>query len=282
MIRWIPPLYRESTQALRIYCLQKAFVNVIETNDMKRRTLLGGSILLSIPFAGCLSESQDESGEDESDDGENVNREGTEETEYEKCGGRTIIVEELPESAKEEAVAAIENGEYETADRLLLAELIDISDAYLLYWNDNAKKYYTAHIEELDATTILRLKETLPKTNPVSVSNRLDEDVTLDISIKHNGGGLVDKRTKVKANDSVRINGDVEYQYGQYQATVFVEELELSADFSWEISETKSAGIEIYNRNDSDPEIGAVEDQADPNFCTWNEKGELTSGPEAT
>ena len=249
---------------------------------MKRRTLLVGSILLSIPFAGCLSESQDEGGENESDDEKNVNREGTEKAEYEKCGGRTTSIEELPESAKEEAVAAIENGEYETADRLLLPELIDLSGAYLVYWGESDTKYYTAHIEEMDAKTILHLKETLPETNPVRISNRLDQEVTLDITIKHNDDEIVNKRAEIQSNESARINGDIKYRYGQYQATAFVEELELSADFSWEISETKSAGIEIYRRDNSDPKIGAVQDQATPNFCAWNEKGELISGPEAT
>lgn len=49
-------------QALRIYRLQKVLVKIVEALDMKRRTLLLGSILPSFLFAGCLSDSQDENG----------------------------------------------------------------------------------------------------------------------------------------------------------------------------------------------------------------------------
>lgn len=63
MLIWVSPQCWESTLTLRMYGLLKVFVNIVEAQDLQRCTLLIGDILLSILFAGCLSSSQDKSGQ---------------------------------------------------------------------------------------------------------------------------------------------------------------------------------------------------------------------------
>lgn len=90
---------------------------------MKRRDIMAGICVTTAGFAGCLSGPLQDlaNGDSEPSDDERGRK---------RCD-HIATVSTLPNRAKIEAQAAIEDGAYETTDELLLPEVFDIDTSYL-------------------------------------------------------------------------------------------------------------------------------------------------------
>ncbi|WP_226482436.1 hypothetical protein [Natrinema amylolyticum] len=236
-----------------------------------------------------------ENGEESSAGPENSEGTGNSDAEvtYEQCGHTYISVPaDLPTAAEEEVLTAIEEGSYETSNRLILPQAFDLEDLYLIQRDSRDKTYYTAETEEGGAINRLRVTETFPETGPVMLRNDTERDLTFDVRIEYaatvdhevdietDGEVFFEETVSVEAGQSTELIGDATYRYGNYLAAINIAELQLKETVSWVMwEEWDSQGVirltteeELDHVSRAHSEIGLAPD------CEWNENGDLVRG----
>ena len=228
---------------------------------MKRRELLTSVGLASCVLAGCTgrrdggSEPVDATDESDSEGGEENN--SSSEVTYQECEERFILLSALPDSAKEEATTAYENGKYETESELVLSKVIDIDDSYLRFsaLNDDDRDWYAPVVEQEADVSVLRLERERP---PSSITPRLDnntgENVVVEIQVedREDDEVIIDDVIELSADDSTRLNGSVDYRLGGYEANISAKkgaETLVSEEISWNLS-LSLADLVIYIEED--------------------------------
>ncbi len=239
---------------------------------MKRRALLTGASAAML--AGCLTGSNN-------GDGSN----------YEQCDAKFIRIDELPGSAQEEVMAAIENDEYETDNNLILPKLLDIDESYLVYSDDEPSLhrnaiYYSMTIEKHgDEKRLLLDKEYPPVNERLGVVNKTDDDLSLEVRIEHKGKQeiLVEETIKLKSVDGeeppdIYTSGshnhhfdDVDYRYGPHRAKLRGENF--SEEFTWEYN--PFIGNDNHHIIISEEDIGIMYEHFDSMYCRWDSQGNL-------
>jgi len=252
---------------------------------MNRRGFLTVITVSVAGFAGCLDDTDAESGNAEHGDSrESTDTERAHSVEYEQCGKRIIPIRELPEPAKEEVMVALEEGEYESEESAILPNVLDIDESYLSS-DDDSFRFYRVVVEEDEAVTRLYLKSEYPSTSATaSISNALEDDVTVDVHIGYETTDevLVSETIELKADEEVEFNGDVEYRYGRYNAdlTVTKNGSEKSETVSWTINEHREPYsnfiIQTFSEEDMLSKVGGVHYHPLP--CEWNNDGKLVEG----
>jgi|GEM_PF-6673658 len=163
---------------------------------MKRRNLIAKTGLTATILAGCLNE-----------DG----------TTYEQCRNTLIdIPEDLPEPAKVEMSTAIEEGEYNNSDDLVLSQAFDLEKAHFRAWNNknnsdklssrSEKVYYTAKSKNDGDINRLRVERSAPECDELKLYNGRRETLTFDIRLKYSNVVPLDKdRTKTIIENKGRV-----------------------------------------------------------------------------
>lgn len=238
---------------------------------MNRRTILSLLTTGTVTTAGCTSRIGLKGGND-------TDNRGSDTKEYEKCGNYIIYTYELPGSAKDEAIAAIEDNHYDTEGELLLPEVVDINKSYLSRRKDGERVYYEMTVETDGDVTRLRAEETLPETGAVRVENATEKDLTVDIRIEHEGDLLVERTVDIGAQENVKLNENTEYEYGNYRAEVKVrnETKFETTELTWEVH---SLQADIHIGPDGIRRLLSAHERRP---CKWNGDGELVSGPKTT
>lgn len=231
---------------------------------MKRRILLAAASFSLTGFAGCigsLSEENDRETEEKSDP-------------YEQCEDNFIHTRYLPDSAKDEAIAAMEDGVYETENELILPKVIKIDDSYLFRTTDDSIYYYQMTVESNGSMTLLRAEETSPEASSISMRNYSNNDCTFDLRIEYEGDLLIEETVDIPAQETINLDNDINYQFGSYRAEIVVHSMEGSEgrEMSWEVSPGLSqAQIVIF----SSGEVSYEQGDAEIRYCKWNDDGEL-------
>lgn len=283
---------------------------------MRRRALVVA--LGTGAIAGCLVDApgdgeRTQGADDSSADGHSGGTTDTpssveeNEVEYEQCDRTYVgVYFDLPDPAMEEAIAAIEDGTYETTDELILPQTIAVDDAYLTYNDeDDVLHYYTIEIERDGETTRLRADETYPETTPVSVHNDTETDVTFDVHLQYaatmdgevdiesEGEILLEETVEVEAGQDVDLDGDHQYRYGMYRAEITVDEFGLAEELTWRMwhEYTEHGSIHLDPGEDSDSLESRDPDEdlfythaqyhpeGERRSCAWADDGELVEGP---
>jgi hypothetical protein len=191
------------------------------------------------------------------------------EIEYEQCSLYVIPVEMLPEPAKKEANAAIEDGVYETDGELVLSEVMNFDESYILSSN-----YYSMSVTNADGVTRLHSEETLPKIDDLgSLQNEMDIDATVTLRLRHEGESIFEETFDIAAGDTVSLDGEAEFRYGSYTArlTISTENGTREEVVSWEYGYTrKNAYITL-----SADRTGVHQLRTEPAVCEWNDDGTL-------
>lgn len=248
---------------------------------MKRRDLLAGVAFTTVGLAGCLRgpNETDKIGDNGTTENEtNINADSG----YERCGNYIVPVRLLPDPAKDEAIAAIEGEKYETDSKLVLPEVVTINESYLARYKNNeyGYNYYSMVVETNEDASKLRAEKTLPETSAVRLANDLEDNLTLDIRIEHEGDLLVEKTVNLSGGEDTELNDEVQYRYGDYRAEVEmhnIEELE-NEEITWSVDQSHfQAEIVISSREGIVPHQGVAE----VIYCKWNDDGTLVSGSEA-
>jgi len=264
----------------------------LTSHAMKRRALL--ATLGAAAVSGCLA-----------DDGVNEHNNGNQETDYEQCERTYIGVHfDLPDAAREEAIAAIE-GEYTTAAPVL-PQAMDIEESYLTVTDDDGiRRYYTVETESAGDGTRLRARETLPETTPVSVRNDTETDVTVETNlsyeatmdreadVEHEGSSLLAETVSIEPSEEIQLDADVQYRYGMYHAEILLDELQVQEELGWRMwhEYSEHGTIHIDPADDSDSLEGENPDrdvfynhasyhpEGEMQSCEWSDEGELVTGP---
>ncbi|MFP8890617.1 hypothetical protein ACLI4U_12680 [Natrialbaceae archaeon A-CW2] len=285
---------------------------------MKRRDILAGVAVSTGFVAGCLSGANetsdgrrdDESEDDHSDGSENndsdeidedVNGEKAEDENgsYERCTNRVVGVGSLPESARDEVLTAIEQGEYETEDDLILPKTIDIDNAFLASGNQNhgmdvsETNFYKANLSKTNGRMRLQVEEKVPSAGSVSLTNRLsmDEDVMMfDVRIEYltEDEVLTDETVKLGNRESIRFGG-ADYRWGDYRAEISTEidDEQVSSEVEWTVNNYRSVpelNVSITDDESYDELIRIIRyypyrhSEGLGSICRWNQAGELTKG----
>jgi len=229
-----------------------------------------GAGLSAAGFAGCLGNA----------DNENA-------IEYEQCGKRVIPIRELPAPAEDEVMIALEEGEYESDNSVILPDVMDIDESYLS--SDGSFVYYTVVVERDETVTRLQLERDYPSTSATaSILNALEDDVTAEVHIENKATDeiLVSETIELKADEEVEFNGDIEYRYGRYNAefTITKNGSKRSETVSWSDHEYIGPYPNYTIQTFSEEGMLSWEagDHHDPLPCEWNDNGELIEGPTAS
>mgnify|MGYP006282299975 FL=1 len=191
----------------------------------------------------------------------------------------------LPSRAKEEAETAIEQGVYENSDSLLLPEVIDPQQSYLVRSRD--RSYYSVQIEDEDTSNRIRATEAYPTGDLPQVQYLGEGTIDCEIQVEYAqtyGDATRDeatellKETVTLGQDQLALGrlynseGGTEIQFGTYWITVVSEDLDLSETKLLESqhhSETwihiESSGVSIHR--------GEGPDNKWP--CAWDSSGDL-------
>lgn len=260
---------------------------------MKRRALLTGHTTTA--FAGCLSRDDYESsgsqndGQDTQSDSQNSQNDSQE---YEQCNDYTISLKGLPEPARDEAIAALENGEYETEGELVLRNVMDIDESYVRSHNhDNddgvSVYYYSPEVEEEGEITRLKLKETKPSVKEnIPLRNKGNDNVMVDVLIKYTTEKeiLIDETFELSPGEEIELGGDgSDWRYGDYHveitATTDDAELYRESKISFDWGDV-SYYIEVFmgfENHEPSGGIGHLNYETYP--CSWDSDGNLIDNP---
>jgi len=202
-----------------------------------------------------------------------------------------VDIEWLPDSAKSEASAAIEDGEYTTSGDLLLAEVIDVENAFLLDSRGVLEPdYYKVHVTETGDETRLELEEEVPETRaprlvapPETPTDT--ESITLDVHIKYvtTNEVLFDETVELEKGDSTRLNGDRDYRWGDYHAkiTTEVDGEEFTQEENWSVNNQvtqQTIRVQIEGFGGSDEGDWRIRYGDGTSVCEWDSNGELIHG----
>ena len=249
---------------------------------MKRRSLLAGTAVAAVCVAGCLSDDgepgyDDGRGDSGEDDGDGS---GVDAVAYEQCENRIVRVSRLPEPAEQEALAALEDDGYETDGEPVLAEVIDVDEAYL----EHDEVYYEVDIETDGDTTRVHLTTALPTfREDVVLENVTDDELTVDVRVEHEETDdvLLEETFTLAAGGSVTLTDEIEFSFGTYHATLDGDDLAEDGtwEIEWELDQRFESGYAYPLQLD---EHGVFEDPVDRDSsdgpCTWNEEGEVSTG----
>lgn len=237
---------------------------------VNRRSLLATagvslSFSLSLSLSGCL-------------DG-TLRADAETEPTYDECDADIVRTEHLPEPARREVAASLEDGYFETDDGLVLEAVMETDEAYLRCGDD----YYEPVVETTQEGTRLELEETLPEATPIRIDNRTEERQTVTLRIEHEGDPFLEDEFELEAGEggSVGEDGligeDVAFRFGRYHATVETEakakaETEtMSRPRNWRLNERyPSVGLAVTDTN-----IELVKAVVDPYYCNWDESVRL-------
>ncbi|WP_276256984.1 hypothetical protein [Halomontanus rarus] len=237
---------------------------------MNRRSLLATvgvslSLPLSLSLGGCL-------------DGTLHTDAGTEPT-YDECDADIVRTDYLPEPARREVTASLEDGYFETDDELVLEAVMETDEAYLRRGDD----YYEPVVETTGEGTRLELEETLPEATPIRIDNRTEERQTVTLRVEHEGDRFLEDEFELEAGEggSVGEDGSVgeggAFRFGRYHATVETEakaetETEtMSRLRNWRLNE-QYPSVELAV---TDTNIELVKAVVEPYYCNWDESGRL-------
>lgn len=244
---------------------------------MKRREILFAASTVTLTLSGCMGDINSGNTETEGRSTGTKTEQSDIETEerdieYEQCSPPVIPIEMLPEPAKEEANAAIEDGVYETDGELVLSEVMNFDDSYIY-----ASTYYNMSVSNEDGVTRLYSEETLPKIDsPGSLQNQMDIDATVTLRLRHEGKSILEETFDIAAGDTVILDDEAEYRYGSYTARLTISTTnDTRRDaVSWEYGYTKK-----------DAQIGISADsitisqlRVEPPVCEWHDNGTLKDG----
>lgn len=239
---------------------------------MKRRDLLAAASITTVLTAGCLSGSDNVNGEQSEDnssaDDDESADENSDDIEYERCDARFVHISALPDPAEEEARRAIEDGEYEIDDRLLLSEVVNIFTAVFI----DGPTYYSGITEHDGDEMRLLMEEIRPQTQPLTLQNYADKDVTANVRIELDGDVLVDESVEIEASEAVPLGDDDQYRFGSYYAEVKIEELELEDDMSWRVNESSHHSDISFDEQSLFREF---QEDSSPLYCEWTDDGEV-------
>lgn len=212
---------------------------------MNRRTILSLLTTGTITTAGCTSGISLKKGEN------STGNRKTDPKKSEKCGNYIIHTHSLPGSAKDEVIAAIEDDHYETEEELLLPEVVDVNESYLLHREGGERVYYKMSVETDGEATSLRAGETLPEPDAVWVENTTEKGLTVDIHIEHEGDLLVERTVDIGAHEDVELNENTEYEYGNYRVEVKVhnETKFEDTELTWEVHSYKRVSPSVQTES---------------------------------
>lgn len=233
---------------------------------MKRRPFLVGSSATISSIAGCLRSSN---------------------TKYEQCRLDIVYIDWLPETPEDEAITAIENGEYETRNDATLPQVIDIEETFL--YRESHDTYYRVGREEEEDVIRLHLEETLPSTGAVWVhmgrqsdSSRTQDDegatFDVDVRIEHENEVRTEETLELEKGESTRLDNDVTYRYGSYYAevTIHTDSDEYSDTARWDVGEPIRSQAELHVQYSSDGvDLEVERASSDLGYCEWDDSGEL-------
>ena len=238
---------------------------------MKRRLVLA-MVAATTLGAGCLDDGDtgdDDGGDtgdaDDGDTGDTEEKSG-ENVAYDRCERRIVLFSELPEPARDEAEIALEHGTYETDGRVVLADVMNVADAYVRYdWD-----YYAVELTEDDELTLVELVESLPEADEPRVINRTDGDREINLRIEHEGSPLVEASFVLAPDEEATVDGD--FRLGAYRAEVDADDVSDSTE--WSIDES-TFGTDLVVSDDG---VWPSQSVADVDVCSWDEDGRLVSG----
>lgn len=223
---------------------------------MKRRDVLAGAAVSTIFVTGCLS------GADERSDGMHDDENEDENSSYERCTNGVVGVNNLPQPAHDEVVAAIEHGEYETEGDLVLAETIDIDGAFLAYPGKaisdvSDDDFYTAKVTNINGGTRLQLEENVPSAGSGKLRSEpfvdpYDLDDSYDVDYPDDVNDLDDVYDLDNVYDPDDLD-DVEFNL----RIEYLTEDEVLTNETFEIGETITFGGSDYRWGDYRAEISA-------------------------
>lgn len=130
---------------------------------MKRRALLGSVGTAATVLAGCAS-----SGD---------------EIPYARCTEPIVPISELPSEARSEVDDALEEGRYETRDRLVYPELVGNES---LLWDEEPNRYYEHRVDDSLLTDALAFEPVIPaRESPgeLKVSNQTDRSLEVTATV---------------------------------------------------------------------------------------------------
>jgi hypothetical protein len=249
---------------------------------MKRRAILIG--LTTTAFAGCLSRNDYESS---SQNNQSDNRDSQKDgQEYEQCKDYTIRLKTLPEPARDEAIAALENDKYETEGKLILHDVMNVDESYVMtynYNNNNDVDYYSPKVEKEGEITRLKLKETKPpvtETLPLRYEGK--DDVMVDLLIKYETEEeiLLDETFELSPGEEIELVGDDnDWRYGDYHveltATTDDAELYREGEISFDHGDV-SYQIEVFMGLENHEPFGGIEEVHYESIpCSWDSDGNL-------
>jgi hypothetical protein len=224
----------------------------------------------SVFFSGCLRSPVD--GLENRNDGSDEKSS----TKYEQCDFHIIYFYTLPELAQIEVRTVLDEGTYETENKIILPQLLDINSGYLR--KDDV--YYSVATDIEGDKTRLSLEETFPEARPFVIRNSISDPATVDVYIKQRGNVLVNDTVKVEGKTNRELNGDSNYQYGGYEAEIEGHGFDIDASsfasqgmLRWRVKEGHpQPSLRI---TDKGGEI--VQPIAEVPVCEWGEDGELES-----
>ena len=215
---------------------------------MRRRSLLAAAALAGA--AGCLGALDEDDPGGPSDD-----------PRYERCEREAVTYRELPEEIRAEVDAALENG-YE-ADRIHLADAIDVADGYVIV--DGT--YYDASVTKTDGGRRLALEAAeTPELSPRSfdLENRTDGRWTGTVTVEtYDGEELLEREVDVEPDESAGI-GSIS-RVGVHSVIADPDDGE-PAKGSLSVTITDFGGHVVI----SDDGIDVIQAVADLAPCPWN------------
>ncbi|UTF54768.1 hypothetical protein [Natronosalvus rutilus] len=276
---------------------------------MKRRTLLAGVSLGPGLFAGCLGRTPKADGnQTNTTNGTSPSTENnttqmddaqSSEIEYEQCEAPYVNPNktELPAPAQKEITTALQGGEYETTNDLILPQVFDIQESYIkMDRTDGRTVYYTANVEKDGEINRLSLTEEFPPVGSLYFRNITPEirtfdirlvyhaDITTDSAYKGQGDVLFDETVELAALDKVEGHKVALLDYGEYRFGTYRLEISVDGendDVVWSMSEEHDAldnAIEYTGSGELSPPKRRLSEYGTLRNCSWDEDGNLVSG----
>ena len=173
---------------------------------------------------------------------------------FQRCPTLSWPISELPDPARNEAEAALEEGVYETDSELYLPHLLDADQSYLEKETGGEKKYYKIEITEDGQTTQLKLVETIPSwgVDPLKIENQTAEPLELDVQVVRNREDeiILESSVEIEPNKEIPI-GDYDRRFGRYTATVDIEGSQHTVSW-WEDREIPDSVTLVLEKVDPD------------------------------
>ncbi len=189
-----------------------------------------------------------------------------------------------PKPAQEEVTAALENGEYETTDDLVLSQVINVDESYLMssHTDGELPHYYAVEVEEEGNRTRLRLKKTRPPLNQtIPLRGSIDDTVMVDVVITYEPENetLINKTFELSPDDEIELGDDKGWRYGNYHLaiTARTDDAEASLERTLTLDHRSIYyGIDIHSGSENTSlGVGIDEGYGALPGCSWDSDGNL-------